>query len=359
MSEAAVPASGETMAFQRAMPVTRMLDCGVDFADAQSLFQRTTAGEPWDEVAEDIADKQIARANDAREAGFLVTAREAQAAGLASLIFAQMPFNFDVPRKRALYRRIREAGEALGALSDNRLKRVLVPHAGSNLVAWLVQPDRARTKACVLLFGGQSGWGLGYLPMARALAARGIATLLAEGPGRGETRLEHALFVDIDVAAAYQAFVTWLIDDQSFAAIGVWGNSFGGLWAAKTAARDPRLRGCCVNGAFAFPKILPFRMAAEQSRAMLGQDDDAAVQANFERMRWRPGEDSIRCPLLVLHGGNDPLIQIGDQQPFIDSADTDDVTLRTWGDGEHTIYNHAAERTAFVADWFVQRLAGE
>jgi alpha-beta hydrolase superfamily lysophospholipase len=359
MIEAAVPASGETMAFQRAMPVTRMLDCGVDYADTQSLFQRTTAGEQWDEVAEELADRQIARANDGREAGFLVTARDAQAAGLACLIFAQMPFNFDVPRKRTLYRRIRDAGEALGQMSEESLERVLVPHAGSNLVAWLVQPAGQRARACVLLFGGQSGWGLAYLPMARALAARGIATLLAEGPGQGETRLDQALFVDIDVAAAYQAFVTWLIDERGFSSIGIWGNSFGGLWAAKTAAGDSRLRGCCVNGAFAFPKVLSFRMAAEQARAMLGQDDDAAVQANFDRMRWRPGEDRIHCPLLVLHGGSDPLIQISDQQPFINAAETGDVTFQTWADGEHTIYNHAAERTAFVSDWFVKRLAGQ
>ncbi|GAU02113.1 hypothetical protein [Burkholderia stabilis] len=31
--------------------------------------------------------------------------------------------------------------------------------------------------------------------------------------------------------------------------------------------------------------------------------------------------------------------------------------LRTANDGEHTIYNHASARTAFVCDWFVERLA--
>ncbi len=30
--------------------------------------------------------------------------------------------------------------------------------------------------------------------------------------------------------------------------------------------------------------------------------------------------------------------------------------LRTWPDGEHTLYNHAAERDALVADWFAGRL---
>ena len=346
----------ETLAQQRAMPITRLLDGGMDYADAASLFQRTTAGERWDEVAEDVAARQFARAAEARDAGFLVTAREAQASGIACLVFAQMAFNFDVARKRSLYGSIRIAGQVLAQISDLALERVVLPHAGSSLVGWLVQPRAQQSGACVVLFGGQSGWGLAYLPIARALATRGIATLLAEGPGQGETRLEHRLYVDIDVPAAYQAFVAYLNQHRHFAPIGMWGNSFGGLWAAKTAALEPRIKACCINGCIAFPNILPFRMAAEQSRAMLGKDDDQAVQINFDRMRWRPKEDRIRCPLLVLHGGNDRMIQLSDQQPFLDSAETTDVTLRTWPDGEHTIYNHAAERTALVADWFLQRL---
>lgn len=356
MTEQEHSVSAETLALQRAMPVTRLLDCGMDYADAASLFQRTTAGERWDEVAEDLAVRQFARAADARDAGFFVTAREAQASGIACLVFAQMAFNFDVARKRSLYGRIQTAGQALAEISDLALERVLLPHAGSNLVGWLVQPPERETGACIVLFGGQSGWGLAYLPIARALATRGIATLLAEGPGQGETRLDHRLYVDIDVPAAYQAFVAYLDQHRHFASIGIWGNSFGGLWAAKTAALEPKVKACCINGCIAFPSILPFRMAAEQSRAMLGKDDDRAVQSNFDRMRWRPKEDRIHCPLLVLHGGNDRMIQLSDQQPFLDSAETNDVTLRTWPDGEHTIYNHAAERTALVADWFVERL---
>ncbi|MGY2487996.1 serine aminopeptidase domain-containing protein [Cupriavidus sp. CP313] len=71
----------------------------------------------------------------------------------------------------------------------------------------------------------------------------------------------------------------------------------------------------------------------------------------------RPLEAALgpKSPVIVLHGGADPLVKLEDQQPFLDAALTDDVTLRIWPDGEHTIYNHAAERTALVADWFADR----
>ena len=349
--------SSATLAFQRAMPMTRLLDCGMDFADAQALFQRTSAGEEWDQVAEALAQAQLDRARQAAAAGHRVTAAEAQAAALADLLFAQMAFNHDNPRKRALYSQLATATRRLCEMPGPRLERVEVPFGKGHLVGWLMRPGAAQARGTVLVFGGQSGWGVAYLPIARALARRGLATLLAEGPGQGETRMNQGIHVDVDMEAAYSRFITLIVNDASLGTPGIWGNSVGGLWAARTAAADARIRACCVNGGLAAPALLPFRTFAEQAAAMLGTGDARALQQNFERMRFRPETDRIACPLLVLHGGADPLVRLEDQQPFLDAAVNPDATLRVWDDGEHTIYNHAAERTAFVADWFAQRLA--
>ncbi|MBR7944366.1 alpha/beta hydrolase [Burkholderia cenocepacia] len=344
------------LSLQRAMPVTRLLDCGMDYADAVALHARTSAGEPWDVAAEALADAQLARAPQAADAGHLVTAADAQAMAIAALLFAQMAFNHDVPRKRALYARLVDASYGLARWSDKRIERVEVPFGDARLIGWLVHPPTEPIRGTVIVFGGQSGWGFAYWPIARALAARGVATLLAEGPGQGETRLEQRVFVDVDMTAAYRRFVDH-VAERVPGPIGIWGNSIGGLWAASTAASDTRIAACCVNGALAAPTLLPFRTFVEQAAAMLGNDDPEAVSANFARMRFSSERDRIACPLLVLHGGADPLIRLDDQQPFLDAATSGDATLRVWPDGEHTIYNHASERTAFACDWFVERLA--
>ncbi|ONX87644.1 alpha/beta hydrolase [Burkholderia cenocepacia] len=344
------------LSLQRAMPVTRLLDCGMDYADAVALHARTSAGEPWDVAAEALADAQLARATQAADAGHLVTAADAQAMAIAALLFAQMAFNHDVPRKRALYARLVDASYGLARWPDKRIERVEVPFGDARLIGWLVHPPTEPIRGTVIVFGGQSGWGFAYWPIARALAARGVATLLAEGPGQGETRLEQRVFVDVDMTAAYRRFVDH-VAERVPGPIGIWGNSIGGLWAASTAASDTRIAACCVNGALAAPTLLPFRTFVEQAAAMLGNDDPEAVSANFARMRFSSERDRIACPLLVLHGGADPLIRLDDQQPFLDAATSGDATLRVWPDGEHTIYNHASERTAFACDWFVERLA--
>ncbi|WP_321843487.1 alpha/beta hydrolase family protein [Paraburkholderia bannensis] len=348
--------SSATLAHQRAMSMTRLLDCGMEFADAQALFQRTSAGEEWDEVAESLAQAQLDRAAHAAGAGCHVTAREAQAAAIADLLFAQMAFNHDNARKRVLYDRLVGATQQLCEWSEGRMTRVEVPFEQSRLAGWLVRPRARQALGTVLVFGGQSGWGVAYLPIARALAKRGLATLLAEGPGQGETRMRQGVHVDVNVEAAYSQFISFILNDATLGQPGIWGNSVGGLWAARTAASDSRIRACCVNGGLAAPTLLPFRTFAEQAAAMLGTDDEDAIRSNFERMSFRPERDRIACPLLVLHGGADPLVKLEDQQPFLDAAQSADASLKVWEDGEHTIYNHSAERTAFVADWFARSI---
>ena len=60
--------------------------------------------------------------------------------------------------------------------------------------------------------------------------------------------------------------------------------------------------------------------------------------------------------MLVLHGGADPPIpDPAVQAPFARAAGSRGEP-RTWPDGEHTLYNHAAERDATVAGWIADRL---
>ena len=111
--------SAAAQALQRAMPVTRLLDCGMDYADAIALHARTAQGEPWDMAAEALAEAQFARAGQAERAGHPVTARDAQEKAIACLLFAQMAYNDDTPRKR-LYARLSAATRRLAGLSECR-----------------------------------------------------------------------------------------------------------------------------------------------------------------------------------------------------------------------------------------------
>ncbi|MGI3224232.1 hypothetical protein ACRJ4B_10110 [Streptomyces sp. GTA36] len=78
----------------------------------------------------------------------------------------------------------------------------------------------------------------------------------------------------------------------------------------------------------------------------------------MDGLRFDPDEHRIGCLLLLLHGGRAPLARYEDQEPFLSAADPATWTVRIWPDGEHTLYNHAAERDALTGDWFTNHLTG-
>ncbi|MEU6805800.1 hypothetical protein, partial [Streptomyces neyagawaensis] len=254
----------------RAMPFTRLTDCGMDPADARRLLADTTAGIPWQDAAATIADVQLERARVSEAAGHRTTARQAYRYATAALMFAQMAYQSDTAEKRQMYARHTAATAALAP----GVERVEITHRDGVLGGWLCLPPTGTAQATVIVWGGLSGWGAAYLPIADAYTARGLACLLAEGPGQGESRLRHGLYVDERVTEGFARFIDLVeADSRLGGAIGVQGISFGGLFAAHLAAADPRVGAVVVNGAPAAPTVPEFRTAREQMAAVVGTDE--------------------------------------------------------------------------------------
>jgi pimeloyl-ACP methyl ester carboxylesterase len=86
-----------------------------------------------------------------------------------------------------------------------------------------------------------------------------------------------------------------------------------------------------------------------QMAAAIGAHDGARIAAVLGALRFAPARHRIGCPVLALHGGADPFADPAALAPFAEAA-SPCGELRTWPDGEHTLYHHAAERDALVAD---------
>ena len=337
-------------ALHRSMPVTRMLDYGMDHWDAVHLTA-APAEAPWHEVAAGIADAHQARADAAARDGDVETAVAAYRRASAALNFAQMSLP-DGELRRTLYAGLTSLYQSAADLdSDLRVQRMQVPFRGSSCTAWLVRPRTDLPHPVVVIVGGQSGWGPAYHLQAQAFARRGLATVLLEAPGQGETRMSGGLHLDGGVQGVFSATVDVMQDLTGYdGPFGVWGNSFGGLLAARAAVFDERFGACCVNGAAPAPVPLPFRAMREQSYALLGVSSDEEVGEIFRQLWLEPPTHRMSASLLVVHGGKDPLVTQEQQEGFLGLSE--DARMLIWEDGEHTIYNHSAERTDVVCDWF-------
>jgi alpha-beta hydrolase superfamily lysophospholipase len=344
-------------ALHRAMPFTRLVDCGMNPADARTLLADTAGGRAWTEVAGELASHRAAATETALAAGHRLTAVQSARWATGAALFAQMAENDDTPLKHELYRRYVTLVSRVAELSEPPVERIEVPYRDGTLIGWLRLPPTETATATVVVWGGLSGWGAAYLRAADAFTGRGLACLLAEGPGQGEPRLVDHLYFDEQVADGFARFLDVVSGDPRLGdAVGVQGNSFGGLFVAHLAARDGRVGACVVNGAPATPHLPPFRTERAQFAAAFGSDREDRLTAVLDALRFDPERHPITCPVLVLHGGADPLVSDPRiQVPFAQAAGPRGE-LRTWPDGEHTLYNHAAERDATVADWFADHL---
>jgi alpha-beta hydrolase superfamily lysophospholipase len=338
----------------RAMPLTRMVDYGIPRELAERVHHTVKEGALWDAVLEKLSREQEASARvEDNQAG----ARDLWHTAAASLVFAQMAFNTDNDRKRFLYREMTRCFTRFAELSEFHVSRLQIDHRGGKLFGWRFHASGGEAPATVIVLGGMSGWSTAYRSMAEALVRHGLDCLLVDGPGQGDSRLEGGVFADADITAGFSRFVDHLHDRAPGQPVGIWGNSFGGLFAALTAVRDRRIVACCINGAPLSAEIPPFRTAQEQLAALFGVEDTEQLAGVLPALTFDGKRAPLACATLVLEGGADPLVPVGTQQRFWVGNHHPLSRLETWPDGEHTIYNHAVERNAIASEWFAAALA--
>jgi dienelactone hydrolase len=343
-------------ALHRSVPVTRMVDYGVSLGDAIALHEITASERPpdWDDACEELALRHIRLAEECARANRRLTAAQAWRAASALLQCAHLAYNADGSRKKALYSRAAEAMRQHAALCDDLVEIRLQSSAGS-LHGWAVSPRGSKANAAVVVLGGLSGWGASYLDMGRALAARGILAVLAEGPGQGLSRMQEGMHLDASTLPLLSRFLDYALD-HSAERLGVWGNSFGGLFAAQLAVQDARVLALCINGAPMMPTVPTFRTAREQMAAVLGTTSEAELADRLRAIALEPSRHRTEAAMLVVQGGRDAMVPIGSQDTFFTLSPRAAKSTLTWLDGDHTIYNHAHERNDRVSDWFAQEL---
>lgn len=348
-------------AARRALPIQRLIGNGMDYADAIALHDAASRGVAWTEAACWAGAANLQRASDASSPA---TKRAHLFHAAACFRFGQSVLMRDDPEKVAIYRRALQAFTEAAALTEPVYEKVRIPWGDQVLLGWLIRPSGNAPAPVVIIFGGADGWREEYHSGALALRDRDLATLLLDGPGQGETRILGGVRFPLGgrpgtIDEAFSAAVTFLLSHPQVAdRVGIWGNSLGGTLAALTASRDPRLAACCVNGGSASPaNMLPrFPRFAERLAAMTGVDGLDAAQQMLKEVALPPRANEINCPLLVLHGGADPLFSIEEAVAIAECAPAAEKQVLLWDDGDHCLYNHSFEKHALVADWFADQL---
>ncbi len=211
-------------------------------------------------------------------------------------------------------------------------------------------------------------------------AARGINTLAVDGPGQGESLRLRGIHArpdyEVPAAAAYELLCGRSdVDPMRIVAMGY---SFGGCYAARIAAREPRFAGAVAmtSGHWdlaAFQKGLMEKAELEgrsvaqstfQFRWVMGAADADEALAKAQDYGTGNVAAEIDMPFLVTHGGSDRIVPVANAHRLFEAIpETTAKTLRVVPSGEPGCeHAHVDDRQAGVsiaADWIAETLSYE
>jgi alpha-beta hydrolase superfamily lysophospholipase len=345
----------ESQAGLRQFSLERLMGYGLAYADAIELRAHVLEGEAWEAVATALAEIALKQANAASTGPAQATRILYLRRASALLRMSQMMMLTDSPERRQIFARAAMIyGEAAKLLLDRQ--RVTIETDSHPLVGWLI-PAPGGAVASAIVIGGVEGWAMDFDSLGEALAVRGIDALMLDGPGQGESRFDHNHYLSVHWSDAYRSAIGFLERRNAGHRIGFIGNSIGGSFAMAMASIDKRVSACVCNGGVIKPTL------AQGKTTFFAKMVAACGTANEEEAlaAWRSVDPiaptSRNYPLLIVHGGLDPMIPLAASEILLAAAPTSDKEMVVYSDGNHCIYNHLEDRDALIADWVRARLA--
>ncbi len=259
-------------------------------------------------------------------------------------------------------------------------RRVEVPYLNTALPALFVgaQGDNGAAP-CMVHFDGLDVTKeiIFLLGVPDALAERGIATLIVDNPGVGESLRLKGLHNGPDAEAPAKAAVDFLqstpgIDRER---IGIMALSLGGYHAPRAAAFEPRFKCCVAWGA-------NYDWGETQRRRYEAKEQRLPVPHYWDHVAWVFGKSSveevievsaklslkgilhqIKCPILVVHGENDRQIPLSQAKQLVAdciSSPKAELYVHTLADGgaEHCGIDNVALTREVMTDWIAETLGG-
>jgi esterase/lipase len=353
--EAFARLSVESQAALRQFSFERLMGYGVAYADVVELRARVLEGEAWEAAATAVAEIALKQANAASAVPAQTTRILYLRRASALLRMSQMMMLTNTSERRQIFARAATIyGEAATLLSDRQ--RILIETDSRPLAGWLI-PAPGVAVASAIVIGGVEGWAMDFDSLGEALAARGIDALMLDGPGQGESRFHHNHYLSVRWSDAYRSAIDFLQRRSAGQRIGFIGNSIGGSFAMAMASIDKRVSVCCCNGGVIKPTLAQGKTTffAKMVAACGTDNEEEALAA------WRTVDPIApagrQYPLLIVHGGKDPMIPTAASEMLLAAASTNDKEMVVFSDGDHCIYNHRDDRDALIADWVVSRLA--
>lgn len=345
----------------------------IDPLDVERTLAEVSDWSDWADAWEGTADRYVALADAADEAGHRRTAAQHRRRAALILQFGQFVLNDEPARRRAMHRRQRD----LYRLAAPDLAPPAIPYVvdvgpgrhGQVRVHGYVRLPDAPPLGVVLLIPGLESTKEQFSTFEPYLLERGLATVSIEGPGQGEAHADHPFLLD-EYLAAYVAVRRFVAEDDRLGALplALLGTSFGGFLSLRCAVADdvapdllPPDAVVAIAGPHTLTPLSALQPILQEGFVHLsGASDVEQADARLADVTLSGHLDRLRAPTLVVHGDADRIIPVehADRIAAEVRARTDAPLLvldRVEG-GSHSCNNFHTVVRPRIADWLADRL---
>jgi fermentation-respiration switch protein FrsA (DUF1100 family) len=336
----------------------RFVANGVVLTDFEELTGALASYNDWCRVWSERAAHHEALGRAALVRNHTLTAGECLQRAGVYYHFASFLFVHDVPQMRIAHMKAVECRQAALPYLRPPGERVLIPYEGRALAGVLRKPagyDKPPVVAMAVGLDSTKEEGDAY---EAPFLARGMATLIFEGPGQGEAQY------DLAIRGDYEAPVKAVLDyietrhDLDASRIGMWGVSLGGYYAPRAAAFEKRIKACIALGgpfnfAAAWDGLPELTREAFRVRSHCATLDEA--RKNAATLSLEGIARNITCPIFIVNGRLDRIIPAADAERLAREV-KGPVELMIIEDGNHIATNRAYRWRSQSADWMKEQL---
>jgi dipeptidyl aminopeptidase/acylaminoacyl peptidase len=269
--------------------------------------------------------------------------------------------------------------EAAKHIKRPRLEHVEIPYEGTSIPAIYVHAEPARSggkvPAMVFFDGLDVTKEIQYFKGVSDLVARGIACLIVDGPGNGESIRFRNLYLHHETERYATPAWEYLAARPEIDAkrIGVMAISLGGYYAPRAAAFEKRFKLCVAWGAN--------HNWGELQKKRLAREGDRPVPHYWDHVMWVWGKETldefmafaprvslvgvvknITVPFLITHGANDRQIPLAyAHQCYEEAVNSPKRELKIFTDREGGVEHVSADNMepvrSYIADWIERTFA--
>lgn len=215
----------------------------------------------------------------------------------------------------------------------------------------------------VLFIGGADAFTEETYFSGKGVLDRGMAMLLLDLPGRGSSLYLKGIPTRYDYEKPSAAAFDWLeaqpeIDPKRLGLLGI---SFGGYYAPRVAAFEPRVKALVAWGGMmnVTEDIWDFHPRSHKMMQFLtGTTDDAAALNVLEPFNLTDVAPKITCPTMIIHGAKDGISSVAGAEKLYALVGSKDKQLHVFkGPGAvHCNYDDWRHAVPLMFDWMRKKL---